>query len=147
MVDECLEPLEPACAGQCGDGSGVDVFESPQPALDLAAGGYLVADLGGELHDLVPDVVQQRGAGCDQGSAVFEHGLDLGHQQVIDPPESGPAPVSVRPALRERRRWHRRRGSCPEALIGAGSRAGCRDFAGIETRCDQRYRNVSAPFR
>ncbi len=94
LVDEVLEPFEPvrACGGRAC--VGVDVFEAAQPAFDLAAGVELVADLGGELGDLVGDVVQHECYGCYQGSAVLEHRLDLGHQRVVglqrlDGPEGG----------------------------------------------------------
>lgn len=49
--------------------------------------------LGNEARS-IGNVVQHQGSGCDQGPAVFEHGLDLGNQRVIhlkglDRPEGG----------------------------------------------------------
>ena len=79
LFDEILEPFEPtpACWGRaCG---GVDVFEAAQPGFDLAGRGGLVAYLGGQLEDLVHDMVQTECACGYQGPTVLEHGLDLGH--------------------------------------------------------------------
>ncbi|MCY4135352.1 MAG: hypothetical protein OXG30_10650 [bacterium] len=83
LAYERLEPAEAVRAGGCGGGGWVDVFEAAQPALDLAAGGELVAYFGGELGDLVCDVVQRQRSGCYQPSAVLEHRLDLGHERVV----------------------------------------------------------------
>ena len=40
--------------------------------------------IGGELGDLVRDVVQHEYSGCYQGSTVLEHSLDLSDQRVVD---------------------------------------------------------------
>ena len=84
LVDERLEPFEPVRAGDRRVDAGVDVGEAAQPALDLAVAGELVTDLSGPLRDLVPDMVQQQRTSGYKGTAVLKHGLDLGHQRVID---------------------------------------------------------------
>ena len=49
LADERLQPGEPMFAGGGRGCVGVDPFEAAQPGFDLAAGGELVAHLGGQL--------------------------------------------------------------------------------------------------
>ncbi|WP_420435199.1 hypothetical protein [Candidatus Poriferisocius sp.] len=62
LAGEVLEPLVPVPARWGRACFGVDVFEAAQPGFDLAAGVELVAHLGGQLGDLVPDVVKHQSA-------------------------------------------------------------------------------------
>ena len=145
LVDEGLEPFEAVRAGgRCID-VGVDVFEAAQPALDLAVAGELVADLGRELRDLVADMVQTQCACGYQGSAVLEHGLDLGHERVVDLQCLGGSERGLgqqRPG-----RGDRVDGVCLAQLTRAAlsSRAGRGDLAGVEPRRGQCDRDVRSP--
>ena len=83
LVDEVLESFEPVPAGWGRGSVGVHVLEAAQPTLDIAGRGELVAHLGGQLGDLVADVVKHQSAGSHKGSAVLEHCLDLGDERVV----------------------------------------------------------------
>ena len=147
LFDERVEPFEAVRAGGRRVDVGVDAFEAAQPALDLALRVELVADLGGEFRDLVPDVVQSQCAGRYQGTAVLEHSLDLGDQRVVDLQRLGGP--ERRLGLQCPRRGDRVDGvglvQAPRAALGCRARR--RDLAGVEPRRCERDRDMLSPLR
>ena len=146
LVDERDQPRQPILAGHGRHDRGVDLFEATEPAFDLAGRGELVADLDGELGDLVVDVVKhQRADGrraCDGARAPLRSWRRAGHT----PQASGPVRGSVRPAAHVPRRLHRRRRSCP---TGATDAAPLIVAAGTSRQsnpaADERDRGVRTP--
>lgn len=84
LVDDRNQPGEPVLPSDGRHISQIDGFEPAKPGLDLALRTELVADLGGEFGELVPNVVQQQGPGCDQGPAVLWNSFYLGDEVVVD---------------------------------------------------------------
>ena len=147
LVDERQEPGDPVGAGLGRHDGGVDGFELAEPGLDLAGGRELVADLGGQLGQLVLGVVQHQGAGRDQGAAVLEHGFDLGDEGVVDlqglgGPEGGFG--QQRPGRGDRVDGIGLGQAAGAPLLGAALGG---DLADIQPGGDQRDRDVLAPAR
>ena len=63
--------------------SGAICSKRKRPTLDLAGCGELVTRLGGQLGDLVRDVVKHQSASSHKGSAMLEHCLDLRDGGVV----------------------------------------------------------------
>ncbi|WP_420445801.1 hypothetical protein [Candidatus Poriferisodalis sp.] len=84
LFSDRLESLQPvgACGGRV-DG-GINGLKAAQATLDLTVSGELVRDLGGELRDLVSDLVQHQSASRHKITTVLEHRFNLGHGRVID---------------------------------------------------------------
>ena len=61
----------------------LELSEAHQAGFDLAVRAELIADLGGQLGQLVSDVMQAQRAQLHQHAAVFEHRFDLRHQRVV----------------------------------------------------------------
>ena len=147
LVDERLQPGEPVPARWGRGCVGVDPFEAAQPGFDLAGRGELVAHLGGQLGDLVADVVEHQSASSHKGSAVFEHRLDLRDGRV----------VGLQGLHRAQRRLGQQRAGRrdgvdgvglvepPRAALGRRPRSG--DLAGVEPGRAQRDRDVRSPLR
>jgi len=83
LDEEVGEPSEPVPTRRALDGGGVDVFQAAEAGLDLAVGAELVPDRGGELGQLILDVMKGQRAQADQGAAVFEHRFDLSQERVV----------------------------------------------------------------
>lgn len=79
LIHELNQPRQPILRGERRHDRGVDVLETAEADLGLAGGGELIADVDGELGDLVLDMVKDRRANVHEHAAVLEHGFDLGH--------------------------------------------------------------------
>ena len=104
--------------------SGSIVSRRKRPTLDLAGRGELVADLGGELGDLVGDVAGASKCEQPQGFCGVRAPPRSRPRQGRRPPEPAPVPGSARPTTPAQRRPRRRRGSFRAAGCGAARRHG-----------------------